>query len=159
MKVVIIGNGVAGIFTAQNIRNLDQNVEIEIYGEEEYPYYTRIKLPEFLSGHVEIHDLTVYKEEWYKERNIKTVLSKRVEKINPKQKQIVIQGETKPVSYDKLIIATGSTPNIPPIKNAAEFLGKGVFTLRSIFDARKIIKYIRELVIKKTMVIGGGLLG
>ena len=46
MKVVIIGNNVSGTFTAQNIRNLNDDIEIEIYTQEEYPYYSRVKLPE-----------------------------------------------------------------------------------------------------------------
>ncbi|MCP4763403.1 MAG: NAD(P)/FAD-dependent oxidoreductase, partial [archaeon] len=46
---MIIGNGIAGVFTAQNIRNLDKNVEIEIISQEKYPYYSRVKLPELIS--------------------------------------------------------------------------------------------------------------
>ena len=60
MKVVIIGNGVAGIFSAQHIRALDKEAEIEIYSQEEYPYYTRIKLPELISEEVTIDKLTVF---------------------------------------------------------------------------------------------------
>lgn len=159
MKVVIIGNGVAGTFTAQHIRNQDDNIEIEIYSQENYPYYTRIKLPELISENVTIDDITVFKEEWYKNKNIKTHLNKKIVKINPTNKQIFIENEEGPVSYDKLILATGSMPNIPPIKNAVEMIGKGVFTLRNINNALEIRDYIKNTNVKKAVIIGGGLLG
>ncbi|MFX1339796.1 MAG: FAD-dependent oxidoreductase, partial [Promethearchaeota archaeon] len=120
MKIVIIGNGVAGTFAAQYIRNQDDNVEIEIYSEEKYPYYTRIKLPELISEKVTIDDIIVFQEEWYENKKIKTFLNRKIKKIHPKQKQVIIEDNDKPVVYDKLILATGSMPNIPPIKNAVE---------------------------------------
>ena len=118
MKVVIIGNGVAGTFSAQNIRRLSDDAEIEIYSQEKYPYYTRIKLPELISEKIKIDDLIVFKEEWYKNKNITTYLGKKITRIDHKQKSLFIEEENLPIPYDKLIIATGSMPNIPPIKNA-----------------------------------------
>jgi len=159
MRIVIIGNGVAGTFSAQNIRNLDKDAEIEIYSQEKYPYYTRIKLPELISEQVSIDDIIVFKEDWYKSKNIKTYLNKKIKKIHPKHKHIIIEGESEPVNYDRLIIATGSMPNIPPIKNATEMLGKGVFTLRNIDNALEIREYITQNKVKKAVIIGGGLLG
>ena len=159
MKVVIIGNGVAGTFAAQNIRNQDDNIEIEIYSKEKYPYYTRIKLPELISERITIDDIIVFQEEWYENKKIKTYLNKKIKAIHPKQKQIIIEDEDKPIGYDKLILATGSMPNIPPIKNAVEMIGKGVFTLRNIDNALEIRDYIKKNNVQKAIVIGGGLLG
>jgi len=159
MKVVIVGNNVAGTFSAQNIRFLNEDVEIEIYTQESYPYYTRVKLPEFVSEKVTIDDLIVFKDDWYKSRKIKLNLNKKVTKIEPMEKNLFIEGESNPVSYDKLILALGSIPNIPPIKNAREMVGKGVFTLRNIEDALNIQEYIRKSKAKKAIIIGGGLLG
>jgi nitrite reductase (NADH) large subunit len=159
MKIVIIGNGVAGTFSAQHIRNLNNDVEIEIYSQESYLYYTRIKLPELISELVTIDDITVFKKEWYKNKRINIHLNKKIVRIDPKDKQIIIENEKDPVSYDKLIIATGSMPNIPPIKNAAEMAGKGVFTLRNIDNALEIRNFIKGNQVKKAVIIGGGLLG
>ncbi len=159
MKVVIIGNGVAGTFAAQNIRNQDKGIEIEIYSQEKYPYYTRIKLPELISEKITIEDIIVFKKEWYEKNIIKTFLGINIKKIQPKDKQILVEGKEDPISYDKLIIATGSMPNIPPIKNAREMVGHGVFALRTIDDALVIRNYIKNNGVKKAVIIGGGLLG
>jgi nitrite reductase (NADH) large subunit len=159
MKIVIVGNNVAGTFSAQNIRNLDKAVEIEIFTEESYPYYTRIKLPDIISEQFTIENLIVFKEEWYIKNKIKINLNKKVIKINPKQKQILVENDKKPISYDKLVIAIGSSPSVPPIKNAIEYLKKGVFTLRNVKDALEIRNYIKTKKVKKAIIIGGGLLG
>jgi len=161
MKIVIVGNNVAGTFTAQNIRYLNNDVVIEIFTQENYPYYTRVNLPELISAKVTIDDLIVFKEEWYKNKNLKLNLNKKVIKIDPENKAIYLEGENNPVSYDKLILALGSAPNIPPIKSALEMkIGKkGVFTLRSIDDALEIRDYIKKFAVEKAIVIGGGLLG
>jgi nitrite reductase (NADH) large subunit len=160
MKIIIIGNNVAGTFSAQNIRNLNDSVDIEIFTEEKYPYYTRIKLPEFISDKVSIDDLIVFKENWYHTNNITLHLEEKVVKILPKEKQIYTDKSPDPLSYDKLVIATGSNPNIPPIENALEMEHKGLFTLRNIKDALEIKEYIAKSKTKsKAVIIGGGLLG
>ncbi|MFW9784148.1 MAG: FAD-dependent oxidoreductase [Candidatus Heimdallarchaeota archaeon] len=161
MKVIIIGNNISGTFTAQNIRSLNDEVEIEIYTQESYPYYTRVKLPELISAKVTIDDLIVFKEDWYKKQRIKLHLNKKVIKIDTPSKKIYIQDVESPISYDKLVLALGSTPNIPPIKNAVEMQKdkRGVFTLRSINDALEIKDYINKENVDKAIIIGGGLLG
>ncbi len=161
MKVIIIGNNVAGTFTAQNIRYLNNHVEIEIYTQESYPYYTRVKLPELISDNVKIEDLIVFKEDWYKNKELNLYLNKKVNSIDPKVKEIHLNGENNSIGYDKLILALGSTPNIPPIKNAIEMNinKKGVFTLRNIDDALEIKNHIKKNEVKKAIIIGGGLLG
>ena len=133
MKVVIIGNNVAGTFTAQNIRSLNNDVKIDIYTQEKYPYYTRVNLPELISEKVTIDDLIVFKEDWYKNKQLNLYLNKKINKINPNNKTIQIEGKDDPIAYDKLVLALGSTPNIPPIKNAVEMKDKrtGLFTLRT----------------------------
>ena len=71
MKVVIVGNGVSGTFSANNINLLRKNVDIEIYTQEKYPYYTRVNLPELIPGKIQADDLIVFKDDWYKDKNIK----------------------------------------------------------------------------------------
>jgi nitrite reductase (NADH) large subunit len=161
MKVVIIGNNVAGTFSAQNLRFLNEDIEIEIYTEEKYPYYTRINLPEVISGKKTIQDLIVFDEDWYTNKDLKLNLSHKAERINLENKTIKFSNNNKFVKYDKLILALGSTPNIPPINKALEMKNnkQGVFTLRSINDALEIKSYIASIPNEKAIIIGGGLLG
>jgi nitrite reductase (NADH) large subunit len=116
-------------------------------------------LPELIPGKVQAEDLIVFKDDWYKDKNIRLNLSSKVIKIEPDQKTLFIEGQNDPVSYDKLILALGSVPNIPPIKNAREMVGKGVFTLRTIDDTLEIKEFIQKSKAKKAIIIGGGLLG
>jgi nitrite reductase (NADH) large subunit len=161
MKVVIIGNNISGTFSAQNIRALNDDVEIEVYTQEKYPYYTRVKLPELISEKVTIDDLIVFNDEWYENKRVDLHLEKRVNKIDPNSKSIQVEAVDSPISYDKLILAFGSTPNIPPIKNAVEMNEEkqGVFTLRTIDDALEIKEFIEKKNVNKALIIGGGLLG
>ena len=80
MKVIIIGNNVAGTFTAQNLRSLNEDIEIEVFTVEKYPYYTRIKLPELIPEKVIIDDLVVFKEDWYNVKRINLLLNREVKK-------------------------------------------------------------------------------
>ncbi|MHA2182029.1 MAG: FAD-dependent oxidoreductase, partial [Promethearchaeota archaeon] len=161
MKIGIIGNNVSGTFAAQNIRFLDDEAEIEVFTQEKYPYYSRVNLPELISEKVTIDKLIVFKEDWYLKNKINLNLNSRVTKIDPSTKTITIDSNDKTFAYDKLILALGSTPNIPPIKNAVKMRDekKGVFTLRSIDDALEIKEYISSSNAKKAIIIGGGLLG
>ncbi|TFF98555.1 MAG: NAD(P)/FAD-dependent oxidoreductase [Promethearchaeota archaeon] len=159
MEINIIGNGVAGTFAAQNIRNQNNKADIHIYSEENYDYYTRIKLPEIISEQKSLEDLIVFKKKWYQNNNIKTHLNTRIVSINSNEKYFQVQGTNEKKHYDKLILATGSHPNIPPIKHANEQLGKGLFTLRNYQDALNIRSFIKENNCKKAIIIGGGLLG
>ena len=161
MKVVIIGNNVSGTFTAQNIRYLNEDAEIDIYTQEKYPYYSRVNLPELISEKVTIEDLIVFKKEWYKNKKISLNLSTHVSKIDPFNKTITIEGIGNPISYDKLVLALGSTPNIPPIKFAVEMRNekKGLFTLRNIDNALDVKDFIEKKKAQKAIIIGGGLLG
>ncbi|MFX1558179.1 MAG: FAD-dependent oxidoreductase [Promethearchaeota archaeon] len=159
MKIVIIGNNVAGTFSAQNIRYIDEDAEVEIFTQENYPYYTRIKLPELISKKVTIQDLIVFKEDWYNNKRIKLNLNNKVKNIDPEKKEILVENHEKPIHYDKLILAVGSSPNIPPITNAVEMVSKGLYTLRSIDNALEIRNFIENSKAKKAIIIGGGLLG
>ena len=125
MKIIIIGNGVGGTFTAQNIRRHNEDAEIHLYSKEKYPYYTRIKLPELISEKLSIDDLIVYDKAWHEKKSIRLHLNTKIAKIIPKKHQVLVEGQEEPLSYDKLVIAVGSNPNIPPIRNAKEMQGKG----------------------------------
>jgi len=153
MKIVIVGNGLAGIMAAKTLREFDQELSIDIFAEENYHYYPRPNLIQFLAGNIPQERIFAFSEDWYRTQNIQIHLGKPVIKIFPESKEVEIKGEGKK-KYDYLLLATGSYPFIPPFKGADK---RGVFTIRSLDDTLEIIEYIRNH--NKTAVVGGGLLG
>jgi nitrite reductase (NADH) large subunit len=152
-KYLIVGNGVAGTTAAENIRKNDQTGEITIVTEEKLPFYYRIRLPDFLCGEVSESGLVAKKEEWYQEKNITLRLSTKITGGSLKDKTLRSSNGEK-IRFDRLILANGSTPNVPAISGSDK---KGVFTLHYIQDAKDIISHAGCC--KKAVLIGGGLLG
>ncbi len=153
MKYIIIGNGVAGTTAAANIRKLDREGEVFILTDEATPFYSRIRLIEYLAREAEEKDIVIYKDDWYEKNRIKILLNTHVSEIDKEKKQIItVNGES--LDYDRLLIATGGISFVPPIPGSDK---KGVFTLRTIKDAHEILSYAEE--VKKVVLIGGGVLG
>ncbi len=71
MRLLIVGNGVAGVTTAATAVKANPDVQVEIYSEEPYLYYPRPKLWEFLSGELSLEDIYFYPQNWYDQRGIK----------------------------------------------------------------------------------------
>jgi nitrite reductase (NADH) large subunit len=150
---LIIGNGVAGTTAAENIRKQDEDGTITIITNEDVPFYYRVRLNELVSGEISEQDLIVKNEQWYEDLHIDLLLDMKVKKADPIKKEIVTEDKMN-LSYNKLLIATGSHSFIPPIQGANK---EGVFALRSIQDARDIAAYANG--IDDVVLIGGGLLG
>ncbi len=153
MKILIVGNGMAGTLAAKTLRELDQEVEIDIFGEEKYPYYPRPNLIEFLAGHLPYEKLFAFPEGWSARQRIGIHLGARVARIRPDERTIEMEtGGTFP--YDALLLASGARPSMPPVAGGGL---RGVFALRTLDDALAILDHLREH--KRIAVLGGGLLG
>ena len=152
-KYLVVGNGVAGTTAAEYIRKNDPSGEITIVTEEDLPFYYRIRLPDFLCGEVEESGLIAKKKEWYQENNITLRLSTIITGGSLKDK-FLLSSSGEEIRFDRLILANGSTPNIPAISGSDK---KGVFALHCIQDAKDIINHASSC--KKAILIGGGLLG
>ena len=151
MRFVIVGAGVAGITAAMDLarRNLG---EVIIYSDEEYPYYYRPRLTEFLAGNLTMSQLLRRPLSWYQDRGIDLRLGKPVTAIDPAQKTITVDGES--VVYDKLLLAMGCLPFVPPMEGADQ---DRVLTWRTLEDTIEMQK--AAVMCKEIAVIGGGLLG
>ncbi|MBW2123324.1 MAG: NAD(P)/FAD-dependent oxidoreductase [Deltaproteobacteria bacterium] len=152
-RYVIVGNGVAGTTAAESIRQVDKAGKIDIFTDEPQPFYTRIRLPEYLAGEVDEEKLVVHKPGWYHEHSIELHLEEPVVLVDPEKREVQTTKQAA-YPYDRLLLATGSHPFVPPVKGAAK---RGVFTLRSLKDAEKIREYAAST--KKAVLIGGGVLG
>ncbi len=153
MRVIIVGNGLAGIISAKTLRELDKKVEIEVFAEEKYHYYPRPNLIEFLAGTIPFERMFAFPQEWYKEQNINIHLGKPVTRIFPDSQEIEVAGGKKE-KYESLLLANGSFSFIPPFKGTDK---KGIFALRTLDDAFELLEYLKNH--QRVAVIGGGLLG
>jgi len=153
MHVVIVGSGVAGVTAARTIKENDPKAKISVYTDEKHLYYPRPRLYEVLSGEANPREIYMFSEQWYEKRGIKVHMKKKVSGIETAKRELLLEDRSR-VNYDKLVLANGAHPFVPPIKGVEK---TGVFTLRSIKDALTIKEYTKKT--RKTIVIGGGLLG
>lgn len=153
VKYLIIGNGIAGLSAAKEIRNNDSEGSITIISKEAYNTYYRVRLTEYLSKDFTEEQLLVNKKSWYEEKNIKVLLNKIVEKIDVDNLKVRLD-DSKEIEFEKLLIATGSSPFIPPVAGKYK---QGVLALRTLKDLKYIKNYFDNC--KEITVIGGGLLG
>ncbi|MHB8881036.1 MAG: NAD(P)/FAD-dependent oxidoreductase [Thermodesulfovibrionales bacterium] len=154
MRYVIIGNGVAGTTAASAIRQADKEGSITLLSREEQPFYTRIRLPEVLSGGLESDALILHKEAWYRQQNIDQLLATTVEEIRPDRHEVATSASGV-LPYDRLLLATGARPFLPPVPG----IGKtGVMSLRTLGNALSLKAFL-EGPGKQVVLIGGGVLG
>lgn len=152
MKIIIIGNNAAGTTAAKGIRDADQEAEIEIFTEEPVPYYSRPKLIDFIAGTVEENGIQFYPAEWYEKNNLSLHLSSKVDEVDVAGKKVLVGADWR--TYDKLVLANGSSAFLPPFKGLPK---ENVFTLRTLDDAKRIKN--AAVGSRRVVVIGGGLLG
>jgi nitrite reductase (NADH) large subunit len=153
MRVIVIGNGISGTIFSKSLRELDKDVEIDVFAREKYHYYPRPNLIDFLAERIPFERLFAFPEEWYTSKSIQIHLSQPVKKIHPESQEIELdQGHKE--SYDRLVLANGSFSFVPPFQGTDK---KGIFTLWSLDDAYRILEYLADH--PNVVVIGGGLLG
>lgn len=152
MKCVIIGSGVAGMSAALDLAKAE-GVEVELYTDEAHPYYYRPQVTNFLAGVMPLERVFLHPLSWYEERGVHMHLASPVVRLEPDQKRIILEDGTA-VTYDKLLLTTGSCPFVPPIEGVEK---AGVFTIRTLADALAIKDYAPHCT--QGLVVGGGLLG
>ncbi|KRE49555.1 nitrite reductase large subunit NirB [Paenibacillus sp. Soil522] len=153
-KLVLIGNGMAGVNCIEQILKLVPNrYDITIFGSEPHPNYNRIMLSSVLAGDADMNDIVINSWDWYRENNIILHAGHTVSNIDTKRKIVSTESGIK-VPYDDVIIATGSLPFMLPLPGADK---KGVIAFRDIKDCETMMETAKKY--KKAVVIGGGLLG
>lgn len=159
MKLVIIGGVAAGAKAAAKARRLLPDAEINLYTDDTHVSYSACGIPYYIEGNFEDYrTLLVRSPEEFAQSNIFIHLECRVSKILPMCKKVLVENLKENsaflVDYDKLIVATGSRPFIPNIKNIAL---NNVFTVRRIEDAIAIREKISTA--KSVVIVGGGYIG
>ncbi len=152
-QYVIIGGSAAGMSAAEAIREIDSMGTITVLSEEPDMPYFRPMIPFVISGKKHPDDLAVIGQGPYKGVGIDVRLNSRVEKVDTAGQTVTVKGGDE-MAYDKLLIATGSRPYIPPEIEGTD--AKGVFALRTLSDAMAAEKRAGEA--GHAVMLGGGLL-
>src|SRR5579875_86539 len=160
-KLIVIGNGMAGARTVEEIlaRGGLEQFDITVFGEEPYGNYNRTLLSNVLSGTQNPSEIFLNRLDWYRENGIELRAGVRVDVIARPHKAVHCD-DGNWYQYDNLIIATGSRPSIPPIAALRRANGEfrpGIFVFRTLDDCRAIAEYSAKC--RRAAVIGGGLLG
>jgi nitrite reductase (NADH) large subunit len=153
-KLVMVGNGMAGVRTIEELLKIAPDLyDVTVFGAEPHPNYNRILLSPVLAGEQTLDEIVLNSWEWYKDNHITLHAGKKVVEVD-RIKRIVRADDGTEVEYDRLLMCTGSNPFILPIpgKNL-----QGVIAYRDIADTNAMIEASSKY--KKAVVIGGGLLG
>jgi nitrite reductase (NADH) large subunit len=153
-RLVVIGNGMAGIRTVEELLGLDaQRFEITVFGAEPHGNYNRILLSPVLAGEKRFDDIVTHPREWYASNGITLHAGDPVVAIDRKRR-VVHARSGLDVPYDRLLLATGSKPFVIPVPGHQL---PGVIAFRDIHDVESMLEAARNH--RHAVVIGGGLLG
>ncbi len=158
MRVVIVGSGAAGLTTASTIRKYNKDIEIIVLTREKYIAYSPCAIPYVIEGKIkDFDDIIMHSPEDYKrKRNIDIIIESEVIDIDSNKNKVkyIKDGKEEEIEYDYLVLATGSTPFIPPIEGVNL---EGVFTVKTVEDGKKILEYSENS--KSVAIIGAGAIG
>jgi nitrite reductase (NADH) large subunit len=153
-RLVVIGNGMAGAKVVEEILARDRRrYRIVMFGEEPYGSYNRILLSAVLSGEQQASEIFLNSLAWYEKHGIILHAGVRAAAID-RERRVVVGEDGREEPYDRLILATGSRPFVPPLEGAEK---DGVFVFRTLDDCRAIAGWATRD--GPAVVLGGGLLG
>ncbi len=154
-KIVVIGGVAAGPAAASKAKRVNPKAEVSIFTDEGDISYGGCGLPYFIGKVIkERQTLIARTPEAFKKSGVEIHLNSRVEEIDVQRREIKVNG--KKIPFDKAIIATGASAIVPPFEGLNN---NGIFTLRTLKDGEKILKYLREKSPRNAVVVGAGYIG
>jgi len=153
MHYVVVGAGPAGVIACEALRKADSEGQITLVGDEPEPPYSRMAIPYLLVENIDEAGTHLRKQAGHFENLRIDILHDRVLSVEPTQKRLDLGGGGT-LDYDKLLIATGSKPMLPPIPGADS---PGVHTCWTLADARQILDLAKPG--SKVLLIGAGFIG
>ena len=154
-RVVVVGAGVAGVTVTEEVRRVLPNTELTLIGDEPYAFYNRMAITRLVSESVSIDSLYLNRRDWADSRRVDYRRGAAAIAFDRANREVSV-ADGRRVPYDRLVIATGARPIVPPIEG---FATEGCFVLRTIDDAVQIQQHIRRCRCRTAVVVGGGLLG
>jgi NAD(P)H-dependent nitrite reductase small subunit len=153
-RLVVIGNGMAGMRTVEELLAIAPDAyDIEVFGAEPHGNYNRVLLSPVLSGEKKIHEIMLHPLEWYREHGVTLHTADPVVEIDRIRRRVRSRCGVE-TGYDRLLLATGSSPIVLPVHGNTL---PGVVTFRDLQDIDTMLGVARAH--GKAVVIGGGLLG
>lgn len=158
-RIAVVGAGAAAFRFIQNYRDLNVTDTIDVFSQETHPFYNRVLLPEYITEELSWEQLEKIKKEALHKLKINIHYNSSIISIDREGKTINDSNGGQ-FSYDKLILATGSSPFIP---SDVQLELPGRFTVRTKEDADSFKNYLDQIAIptaqKHVVIVGGGLLG
>jgi NAD(P)H-nitrite reductase large subunit len=153
--LVVVGTGMAGAKLVEEVhRRAPDRFAIRMFGAEPHGTYNRILLSTVLGGFQDPKQLWLNPLDWYEQRGVQVHAGVKAEVIDRKRQFVVGAGGKVKEPYDRLVMATGSRPFVPPMEGTRQ---QGVFVFRTLDDCGAISAHAQEC--DRAVVIGGGLLG
>jgi NAD(P)H-nitrite reductase large subunit len=166
MRLVIIGNGMAATRLAEELvarvsaGSATEKIDITILGDERVPSYNRILLSAVLEGTHPVSALTLKAASWYDAHGVDLRLGSRVLELDRERREVMLVDGHR-IPYDKVVLATGSIPTLPPIRGLVQVDGQlhpKVHAFRSLQDCHDLMAAV-DAGAQRAVVVGGGLLG
>lgn len=161
MKVIIIGGIAAGMSAAAKLRRSDKEARILVFEKEDYISFGACGLPYYIGGAFEEkNNMFARTPEKMKESGIEVETKHQVLSVNTKKKYVTVKNlvteEVREESYDKLMIATGASATLPPIRNLDL---TNIHTLRSMEDGEQVLEKLNDPSIETVAIVGAGFIG
>ncbi len=156
MKYVLVGNSYSAVWAAEAIRRVDADGEVFMISAEKFRPYAKALLQDYVSMRFTEHHMYYRGEHWYERMKVKPGLGSPVVEVNDVAKIVVLESGEK-FTYDRLLIATGGVPFVPPIKGVDEC--RDVYTFTTWGDAMRIKDRVDAGEVRSAVVIGAGLIG
>lgn len=158
-RVVVVGNGMAAVRLVESLVARGVDAGITVLGEESVAPYNRILLSAVLEGTHRADAITLRSPQWYADHGVDLRLGARVVDVHRDRREVELADRSR-VRYDRLVLATGSIPTLPPIRGLVRPDGRlheRVHAFRSLADCTRLLGALPDA--RQAVVVGGGLLG
>ncbi|MFH1169292.1 MAG: FAD-dependent oxidoreductase [Chloroflexota bacterium] len=157
VKYLIIGNSAGGIGAAEAIRQVDKKGSLFIVSDEPYPAYSRPLISHHLAEGRPLEKMLFRPADFYEQNAVQTMLGSKAQRLDVAAHTVELEGG-RIITWEKLLLATGGLPIVPPIKSVER---DGVFTFTTLDDAKAIDRFLDRFGsrARRAVVIGGGLIG
>lgn len=161
MKLIVIGGVAAGMSAASKLKRVNQDAQVSVYEKGAFLSYGACGLPYYVSGENDDHTRMIARtEEEFSDLGIDTFLRHEVVKVSPERNQIMVKnidhGDVFIDTYDKLMIATGTKPLIPPFEGLDL---ENIHVLKTMDDGLALKEVVSKDHIQNVVIVGGGYIG